>query len=162
MYSILVLMRLIPEANRHHNVPRSRGGSRKRSNISIARAGRHGEFHTWAWNYPPDTVLRLMAIHAARVPGHALSPSVLEDFLATLTDAPWEELYEPDVIGDGGTKKRQRKAAYFREQHVLDEEDDTHRVIGELALQEQFPIDRHAFFSAGASIFRYVLSSGGA
>lgn len=146
-------MRGIPEANRHHNVPRSRGGSPKKSNISIVHAGRHDEFHAWAWNYPPDTVLRLMAIHAARIPGQSLSPNALEDFLSTLTDVPWEEFYEPDAINGGVTKKHRRKAAYFQEQHILDEEDDTHRVIGELALQEPFPLDRHAFFQQALLFF---------
>lgn len=153
MYSILVFMRGIPEVNRHHNVPRSDGGSHKKCNISIVHAGRHDEFHAWAWNYPPDTVLRLMAIHAACIPGQSLPPRALEDFLSTLTDVPWEECYEPDAINGGVTKKHRRKAAYFREQHVLDEEDDTHRVVGELALQEPFPLDRHAFFQQALLFF---------
>lgn len=146
-------MRGIPEANRHHNVPRSDGGSHKKCNISIVHAGRHDEFHAWAWNYPPDTVLRLMAIHAARIPGQSLPPSALEDFLCTLTDVPWEDFYESDAINGGVTKKHRRKVSYFREQHVLDEEDDTHRIIGELALRESFPPDRHDFFQRAVMFF---------
>lgn len=146
-------MRWVPEASRHHNVPRSRGGSTEKSNIAVVRHVRHEAFHTWAWNYPPDSVLRLMAIHAARIPGQSLPPTALEDFLSTLTDNPWEAFYEPDAISGGATKNLRRKAAYFREQHVLDEEDDTHRVIGELALQEPFPADRHEFFQQAFLFF---------
>ena len=141
------------EARRHHNVPRSRGGTRKKSNISTVHPGRHKQFHAWAWNYPPDSILRLMAIHAVRVPGQSLPPSALEDFLSTLTDVSWEEFYEPDAMNGGVTKKRRRKAAYFREQHLLNEEDDTHRVIGGLALQEPFPVDRHTFFQQALLFF---------
>ena len=94
-----------------------------------------------------------MAVHAVRVPGQSLPPNALEDFLCTLTDVPWEEFYEPDATNGGVTKKHRRKAAYFREQHVLDEEDDAHRVIGELALQEPFPTDRHAFFQQALLFF---------
>ncbi|MBI2524017.1 hypothetical protein HYW11_02265 [Candidatus Peregrinibacteria bacterium] len=141
------------EGRRHHNVPRSRGGTRKKSNISIVHPGRHKQFHMWAWNYPPDSVLRLMAIHAVRIPGQSLPPSALEDFLSTLTDVPWEEFYEPDAMNGGVTKKHRRKAAYFREQHVFDEEDDAHHVIGGLLLQESFPADRHTFFQQALLFF---------
>lgn len=94
-----------------------------------------------------------MAIHAARIPGQSLPPHALEDFLATLTDVPWEDFYEPDAVNGGVTKKHRRKAAYFREQHVLDEEDDAHRVIGDLVLQETFPGDRHDFFQQALLFF---------
>jgi len=147
-------MRGTPEANRHHNVPSSRRGSHKRKNLSWVDMKRHEQFHVWAWNYPPDTVLRLMAIHAARVPGQSLPPNALDDFLAFLTERPWEDFYEPDALWPSEEAVSQTKTEYFYEQHRLDEAEDTHNVIGDLLFQERFPWFREMFLQRALRFFR--------
>lgn len=154
MYSILVFMRWEPEVNRHHNVPSSRGGSHKKINLSLVDMKRHDQFHTWAWNYPPDTVLRLMAIHAARMPGQSLPPSALENVLTFLTERSWKDFYEPDAVLPSDEAVPQTKADYFYEQHIVDEVEDTHMVIGDLLFEERFPWWRGMLLQRALRFFR--------
>lgn len=109
-------MRGMPEANRHHNVPRSRGGANVSDNLSTLRKARHDLFHAWAANYPPDTLLRLLAMHAGCFPlKRAFPAGALRDIFGMLMDGEWGSLYHPGVVlpsphsGDGQVLRHLRR-----------------------------------------------------
>lgn len=93
-----------------------------------------------------------MAIHAVRMPGRALPPSALEDVLAFLTERSWKDFYESDAVLP--REEVGAKVEYFHEQHIIDEVEDTHTVIGDLLFQERFPWWRGMFLQRALHFFR--------
>jgi len=138
----------------HHNIPSSRGGSPKKQNLSNVRIERHDDFHAWAWNYPPHALIRLMTIHSTGMRGENLPSGAVRDILECLTckKREWESYYDPGTMMS--PQGRKEKTEYFESLHILDEMQDTYRLIGELCYKERLPFDREAFYKRALLFFR--------
>jgi len=140
------------ETSEHHNIPSSRGGSSRKENLSVLRDNRHTAFHQWAWNYPPDMLMRLLAFHSVRLKHESLPPGSVEDILAILSSSQWESQYVPEAFDL--PEKRKEKSSYFHTYHTIDEMADAQKLIGTLVYGEELPQDRHEFYEKVRVFFR--------
>lgn len=138
------------EVNRHHNVPSSRGGANVSDNLSTLRKARHDLFHAWAANYPPDTLLRLLAMYACRfTPKRTLPAGALRDILGMLMEGEWGSLYHPGVVlpsphsGDGQVLR-----------HLRREERDVGDITAALAGQSVLPPKRGVLLGSVLTFFK--------
>lgn len=154
MYITLVMA---PEVDMHHNFPSSVGGGDVRHNLSRLRRSRHDGYHVWAWNYSPDTILRLLAEHSVQRPEGALPAGVLEDLLGRLTEGDRATLYKPGVIVGGRTSVQREKAHHFLIHHLDDEKNDVCHLVGALTLGEAFPWERHLLLERALVFFRTAM-----
>lgn len=154
VYTALVMA---PDVDTHHNYPCSRGGGEVRHNLSRLRRSRHDGFHMWAWNYPPDAILRFLAEHGVQRPEGTLPAGALEDVLGKLTEDNWTALYKPGVVTGGHTPGQREKAHHFLIHHLNDERNDVRRLIGALTLGEGLPWERHLFLERALVFFRTAM-----
>lgn len=136
--------------NRHHNVPSSRGGTGVGGNLSTLRNARHDLFHAWAANYPPDTLLRLLAMHAGRFPPErALPAGALRDILGMLMEGEWVSLYHPGVVLPSPHPSDKQVL-----RHLRHEERDVRGITAALAGQSVFPPERDVLLDRALVFFQ--------
>ncbi len=93
----------IPDED-HHNVPRSRGGSGKRVNLSPVDPDRHDWYHDMTGNALPSEMLRLFATDAVGYGRYrTIAPYQLRAVFDMAHVENWSELYKEKAVVPSGT-----------------------------------------------------------
>ena len=93
-----------PPLEDHHNVPRSRGGSGKRVNLSPIDPDRHDRYHEFAGNALPSEMLRMLATDAVGYARHrTIAPYQLRTIYEVAHVADWSEIYKGKAVVPSGT-----------------------------------------------------------
>lgn len=83
--------------NKHHNIPRSYGGSNDLCNIPTIDAGEHTHFHSIFGHLTPDQLLRMLIVSSAY---NGPPKSFLSDFLNASTERDWRGMYDQTALRD--------------------------------------------------------------
>lgn len=117
----------------HHTLPRSRGGSDEKSNVTEMDRHRHGEYHyRIAANRDPLTVTRLIALHSIGYRNLTMDPESLDSLFEETTRGRWQRLYEDGALADNRHPQRAHlgeRADYFARLHAGDELKIVERVL---------------------------------
>lgn len=81
--------------NRHHNVPRSYGGSNDHANVVSINADLHTDFHRRFGHLTPDQLMRLLVVCSAY---DGPPKSFLTDFLNTTLQPDWRTMYSSHAL----------------------------------------------------------------
>lgn len=81
--------------NRHHNIPRSYGGSNDSCNVPYIDASEHAAFHAVFGHLTPDQLLRMLVVSSAY---KGPPKSFLTDFLNAATERDWRGMYDPAAL----------------------------------------------------------------
>lgn len=132
------------QGNRHHNLPRSQGGSSdKRSNITVFDEHEHNAFHAFADHPAPCGFIRLLVARSLSAESRTMAPGAVEDLFAALTLPDWRAAYAHEALRIVDGKPEHERylalAAYHISRQIHDELGALLDAHGALGLSQYAP-----------------------
>lgn len=135
--------------NKHHNIPRSRGGSEAECNLSVVNQSRHDAFHRdWGANRTPCLLSRLIGLHSIGLGDDALSANQIENLIQITSLQNWSRLYRPDAFDNVATIsaiENAIKVSEYTQTHLLEEQVWIRQTIAAIVNGGTFP-SQHSLF----------------